>query len=111
VEYGIVDEVITTRMRRQMPPFGGGTRAGRHDLQDPDGKTAARRRLGMAIDARFAGDSDSYGAESPCVVKTPGGYLMVYGGSDGEISRLHMATSEDSHRWDPARPRRIRWEL
>ena len=57
-------------------------------------------RLGVAIDAGFAGDSDSYGAESPCVVKTPGGYLMVYGGSDGEISRLHMATSEDSHRWD-----------
>ena len=57
-------------------------------------------RLGVAIDAGSAGDSDSYGAESPCVVKTPGGYLMVYGGSDGEISRLHMATSEDSHRWD-----------
>jgi predicted GH43/DUF377 family glycosyl hydrolase len=57
-------------------------------------------RQGVAIDAGFAGDSDSYGAESPCVVKTPGGYLMVYGGSDGEISRLHMATSEDSHRWN-----------
>jgi hypothetical protein len=67
--------------------------------------TAERRpgggweRQGVAIDAGFAGDSDSYGAESPCVVKTPGGYLMVYGGSDGEISRPHMATSEDSHRW------------
>ena len=58
------------------------------------------QRLAVAIDAGSAGDSDSYGAESPCVVKTPGGYLMVYGGSDGEISRLHMATSEDSHRWD-----------
>jgi predicted GH43/DUF377 family glycosyl hydrolase len=57
--------------------------------------------LGVAIDAGFAGDSDSYGAESPCVVKTPGGYLMVYGGFDGESSRLHMATSDDSHRWDP----------
>ncbi len=57
-------------------------------------------RPGVAIDAGFAGDSDSYGAESPCVVKTPGGSLMVYGGSDGEISRLHMATSEDSDRWD-----------
>ena len=34
-------------------------------------------RLGVAIDAGSAGDSDSYGAESPCVVKTPGGYLMV----------------------------------
>jgi hypothetical protein len=50
----------------------------------------------MAIDAGFAGDSDSYGAESPCVVKTPGGYLMVYGGFDGKVSRLHMATSDDS---------------
>jgi predicted GH43/DUF377 family glycosyl hydrolase len=58
-------------------------------------------RQGIAIDAGFAGDSDSYGAESPCVVKTPGGYLMVYGGFDGETSRLHMATSDDSHRWDP----------
>ena len=57
-------------------------------------------RLGTAIGAGFAGDSDSYGAESPCVVKTPGGYLMVYGGFDGELSRLHMATSEDSNRWD-----------
>jgi hypothetical protein len=28
-------------------------------------------RLGVAIDAGSAGDSDSYGAESPCVVKTP----------------------------------------
>jgi len=60
----------------------------------------AWRRLGVAIDAAFAGDTDSYGVESPCVVTTPGGYLMVYGGSDGEISRLHMATSEDATRWD-----------
>jgi predicted GH43/DUF377 family glycosyl hydrolase len=57
-------------------------------------------RAAMAIDPGFAGDSDSYGAESPCVVKTPGGYLMVYGGFDGEVGRLHMATSDDSHRWD-----------
>ena len=57
-------------------------------------------RAAMAIDAGFAGDSDFYGAESPCVVKTPGVYLMVYGGFDGEVGRLHMATSEDSHRWD-----------
>ena len=27
-------------------------------------------RQGVAIDAGSAGDSDSYGAESPCVVKT-----------------------------------------
>jgi predicted GH43/DUF377 family glycosyl hydrolase len=57
-------------------------------------------RPGIAIDAGSAGDTDSYGAESACVVKTPGGYLMVYGGFDGEVSRLHMATSGDSHRWD-----------
>jgi predicted GH43/DUF377 family glycosyl hydrolase len=56
-------------------------------------------RLGIAIDAGFAGDSDSYGAESPCVIKTPAGYLMVYGGFDGDVGRLHMATSDDSHRW------------
>lgn len=58
-------------------------------------------RQGIAFDVPFAGDSDSYGAESPCVVKTRGGYLMVYGGSDGEVTRLHMATSRDSRRWDP----------
>ena len=57
-------------------------------------------RRGIAVDSGFAGDSDSYGAESPCVVKTPGGYLMVYGGFDGQISRLHMATSGDGVRWD-----------
>jgi predicted GH43/DUF377 family glycosyl hydrolase len=62
---------------------------------------ATWERLGTAIDAGLAGDSDSYGAESPCVVKTPGGYLMVYGGFDGELSRLHMATSADSRSWDP----------
>lgn len=64
----------------------------------PPGETWGRP--GIAIDAGFAGDTDSYGAESACVVKTPGGYLMVYGGFDGEVGRLHMATSDDSHRWD-----------
>ena len=57
--------------------------------------------LGIAIGAGAAGDSDSYGAESPCVVKSPGGYLMAYGGFDGEIGRLHMAASEDGCRWEP----------
>lgn len=57
------------------------------------------KRLGVAIDAGFAGDSDRYGVESPCVVHTPGGYLMVYGGMDGETTRLHMATSSDGHGW------------
>jgi predicted GH43/DUF377 family glycosyl hydrolase len=57
------------------------------------------KRLGVAIDAGFAGDSDQYGVESPCVVHTPGGYLMAYGGFDGETTRLHMATSSDGHAW------------
>lgn len=56
-------------------------------------------RLGVAIDAGFAGDSDQYGVESPCVVHSPGGYLMVYAGFDGETTRLHMATSADAHAW------------
>jgi predicted GH43/DUF377 family glycosyl hydrolase len=60
---------------------------------------AAWERLGVAIDAGFAGDSDRYGVESPCVVPTPGGYLMAYAGFDGEATRLHMATSDDGHAW------------
>jgi predicted GH43/DUF377 family glycosyl hydrolase len=60
---------------------------------------AAWERLGVAIDAGFAGDSDRYGVESPCVVPTPGGYLMAYGGFDGEATRLHMATSGDGQTW------------
>ncbi|HYY79418.1 MAG TPA: hypothetical protein VFD04_09580 [Actinomycetes bacterium] len=62
----------------------------------PDG---AWERLGVAIDAGSAGDSDQYGVESPCVVRTPGGYLMAYGGFDGEATRLHMATSDDGRGW------------
>ena len=57
--------------------------------------------LGVAIDVGAAGDSDSYAVESPCVVATPGGYLMVYGGFDGEVERLHMATSVDGSVWEP----------
>jgi predicted GH43/DUF377 family glycosyl hydrolase len=57
-------------------------------------------RLGVAIDTGFAGESDDYGVESPCVVKTPGGYLMAYEGFDGEVTRLHMATSRDGREWD-----------
>jgi predicted GH43/DUF377 family glycosyl hydrolase len=59
------------------------------------------KRIGVAIDAGFSGEADSYGVESPCVVATPGGYLMAYGGSDGEVTRLHMATSADGRRWVP----------
>jgi predicted GH43/DUF377 family glycosyl hydrolase len=60
---------------------------------------AAWERLGVAIDPGFAGDSDEYGVESPCVVRTPGGYLMAYAGFDGEVTRLHMATSTDGQAW------------
>jgi predicted GH43/DUF377 family glycosyl hydrolase len=57
------------------------------------------QRLGVAIDAGLAGDSDRYGVESPCVVKVNEGYLMAYSGFDGECSRLHLATSADGHDW------------
>lgn len=59
----------------------------------------AWRRRGVVIDAGLAGESDAYGVESPCVVRVPGGYLMVYGGSDGEHTQLHMATSGDGRHW------------
>lgn len=58
-------------------------------------------RLGVVIDVGFSGDADHYGVESPCVVRTPGGYLMSYGGFDGEVTRLHMATSADGRDWVP----------
>lgn len=59
----------------------------------------AWRRLGVVIDAGLAGESDAYGVESPCVIRVPGGYLMAYGGSDGDCTALHMATSADGHQW------------
>lgn len=57
-------------------------------------------RRGVVIDAGFAGDTDDYGVQAPCVVKTPGGYLMAYAGFDGETTRLHMASSPDGHTWE-----------
>jgi predicted GH43/DUF377 family glycosyl hydrolase len=57
------------------------------------------QRLGVAIDAGCAGDTDAYGVESPSVVRTVGGLLMAYAGSDGGDTRLHMATSVDGLRW------------
>jgi predicted GH43/DUF377 family glycosyl hydrolase len=57
------------------------------------------QRLGVALDVGSAGESDAFGVESPCVVRVPGGYLMAYGGSDGENTRLHMATSADGFRF------------
>jgi predicted GH43/DUF377 family glycosyl hydrolase len=58
-------------------------------------------KRGIVIDAGFAGESDAFGVESPCVVETPGGHLMAYGGSDGELTRLHLATSGDGRTWVP----------
>jgi predicted GH43/DUF377 family glycosyl hydrolase len=58
------------------------------------------RRLGVSIDAGSWGESDAYGVESPSVVRTPVGFLMAYAGSDGADTRLHMASSEDGHRWE-----------
>jgi predicted GH43/DUF377 family glycosyl hydrolase len=56
-------------------------------------------RLGIRVDAGLAGDSDAYGVEAPCVIHSPGGYLMVYGGFDSEVTRLHVATSSDGAAW------------
>ena len=58
-------------------------------------------RLGISVDAGLAGTSDLYGVESPSVVATPEGYRMVYAGSDGLETQLHMATSVDGHAWVP----------
>ncbi|HET6920039.1 MAG TPA: hypothetical protein VFI46_11315, partial [Jiangellaceae bacterium] len=57
-------------------------------------------RLGISIDAGFSGESDAYGVEAPSVVRTPVGFLMAYAGSDGADTRLHMASSDDGHRWE-----------
>jgi predicted GH43/DUF377 family glycosyl hydrolase len=59
------------------------------------------KRLGVSVDAGAAGDTDAFGVESPSVVHTPGGYLMAYAGSDGADTRLHMASSDDGHQWEP----------
>jgi hypothetical protein len=59
------------------------------------------RRTGVAIDAGFAGNSDMFGVDAPCVVRTPAGFLMAYGGSDGPDTRLHFATSCDGEAWEP----------
>jgi predicted GH43/DUF377 family glycosyl hydrolase len=57
-------------------------------------------RLGVNLAPGLTGDSDGYGVESPCVVRIPSGYLMTYGGFDGEMTRLHMATSSDGRGWE-----------
>jgi predicted GH43/DUF377 family glycosyl hydrolase len=60
------------------------------------------KRLGISVDAGAAGTTDAFGVESPSVVRTPGGYLMAYAGSDGADTRLHMASSDDGHQWEPS---------
>jgi predicted GH43/DUF377 family glycosyl hydrolase len=72
----------TSRIVAALRPFGGEWRS-----------------LGAAVNPGASGESDSYGVESPSVVATPGGYVMAYGGFDGETSRLHMSTSDDGRRW------------
>src|SRR4029453_12231938 len=58
------------------------------------------QRLGISLDSGFSGASDSFGVEAPSVVRTPVGFLMAYAGSDGADTRLHMASSDDGHRWE-----------
>jgi predicted GH43/DUF377 family glycosyl hydrolase len=72
-----------------------------HAVRPPE---RAWERLGVSIGAGRAGASDAYGVESPSVVRTPGGYLMAYAGSDGADTRLHMATSADGYSWDAHGP-------
>src|ERR687887_186881 len=70
-------------------------------IRPPDGDWTS---LGVALSPGAAGETDSYGVESPCVVATPGGYVMAYGGFDGEVTRLHIATSADGRAGGPPRP-------
>jgi predicted GH43/DUF377 family glycosyl hydrolase len=58
------------------------------------------QRLGISLDSGSSGASDSFGVEAPSVVRTPVGFLMAYAGSDGADTRLHMAASDDGHRWE-----------
>lgn len=61
-------------------------------------------RLGVAVDAGLAGASDAAGAGSPSVLRTADGYLMAYVGSDGTVTRVHLATSTDGRSWRPDGP-------
>lgn len=57
------------------------------------------RRLGPSVEAGSSGASDARGVEAPSVVRSPAGFSMAYAGFDGNETRLHMATSDDGHRW------------
>lgn len=70
-------------------------------VQPPGGSW---RRVGVAVDAGLAGDSDRYGVGASSVVKFDEGYLMVYDGFDGRNSCLHLATSPNGHYWTPEGP-------
>jgi predicted GH43/DUF377 family glycosyl hydrolase len=59
-------------------------------------------RRGVSVDAGLAGVSDAAGVEDPSVVRTAGGYLMAYSGSDGTTTRTHLAASEDGEEWKAA---------
>ena len=62
------------------------------------------QRVGIAVDAGLAGDSDRYGVGSPCVVTASEGYLMAYAGFDGQHGRIHLAASADGRRWTSQGP-------
>ena len=57
-------------------------------------------RTGVVIEPGFAGATDAFAVDAPCVLRTPAGYLMLYGGSDGPDTRLHVATSRDGGAWE-----------
>lgn len=62
------------------------------------------KHLGVSVDVGSTDGTDAFGVDSPSVVRTPGGYLMAYAGSDGADTRLHMASSDDGHRWEALGP-------
>jgi predicted GH43/DUF377 family glycosyl hydrolase len=70
-------------------------------IQEPD---APWRRVALSIDAPVTGsgpDGNGSGVHSPSVVQTGHGYVMAYVESNGSPSQLHLATSDDGHRWEP----------
>lgn len=64
-------------------------------------------RLGISIEPGLAGATDAAGVDAPSVVRTGDGYLMAYAGSDGAVTRVHLATSPDGYRWHPGGPVRL----
>jgi predicted GH43/DUF377 family glycosyl hydrolase len=58
-------------------------------------------RQGACLAPGLAGDTDAAGVEAPSVVRGRHGYLMAYSGSDGTVTRTHLATSLDGRHWRP----------